>query len=51
MIFATHSLNQAEKLSDKIMFFHNGQLDEFGDTKQVLSNPVSPHLIEFLKHR
>jgi len=51
MIFATHSLNQAEKLSDKIMFFHNGQLDEFGDTKRVLSNPISHHLIEFLKNR
>ncbi|MDD4839313.1 MAG: ATP-binding cassette domain-containing protein [Clostridia bacterium] len=49
LIFATHSLKQAERIADIIIFFANGNLIEYGKTKTVLNFPTSSQLIEFLQ--
>lgn len=39
IILITHSLAQADRLSDKTLYLHQGELAEYGETEQVLHNP------------
>lgn len=39
IIFATHNMNQAKRLSKQAIFLLNGKLIEDGDTKTVFENP------------
>lgn len=39
IIIVTHSMQQATRISDKTAFFLLGDMVEFGDTKQIFSNP------------
>ena len=47
LILITHSLRQARRLADEILFFHNGELAEHGSV-QLLDSPTQPLTREFL---
>ena len=44
----THSLKQAERISDTVLFFKDGNLMEYGPTRQVLHHPSRTETAEFL---
>ncbi|BDU67871.1 MAG: hypothetical protein TYPL_5240 [Candidatus Tyloplasma litorale] len=39
IIMVTHSMQQAQRISDKTAFFYQGKLIEFGDTEQIFNYP------------
>ncbi len=39
VIIVTHNMQQAKRLSDVTVFFHTGELIEFGKTDQMFENP------------
>ena len=39
IVIVTHSLHQAARVSQKIAFFHLGELVEHGETGDVFTNP------------
>jgi ABC-type histidine transport system ATPase subunit len=48
MIVVTHEMAFAREVSNKILFLHQGKIEEQGDPKIVLSNPQSARLQQFL---
>lgn len=49
VILVTHSLQQARRMADKVLFFCEGELCEAGDAKQVLDSPKEEKTKEFLE--
>lgn len=49
MILITHSLRQARRMADEILFFHKGKLMERGSTERVLEAPQCPETKQFLE--
>ena len=49
MIVVTHEMGFARHASDRTAFLHNGQIEELGPSKQVLTEPKSPNTQQFLK--
>lgn len=49
LILVTHSLQQARRVADRVLYFHKGKLLEFGDKAQVLENPTQPETRQFLE--
>ena len=49
MLLITHSLAQAERVSDRVLFLHKGKLLEQGETKTVLTAPQKPETKAFLE--
>ena len=49
LILVTHSLQQARRLADQVMYFHKGKLLEFGPRERVLYNPDAPETRQFLE--
>ena len=45
----THSINQAGRLADEVLFFKDGELLERGKAKQVLEHPGRSEIKEFLE--
>jgi phosphate transport system ATP-binding protein len=39
IVIATHNMQQAGRVSDKTAFFYLGELIEYGDTKEIFTNP------------
>ncbi|NOZ42914.1 MAG: phosphate ABC transporter ATP-binding protein [Alphaproteobacteria bacterium] len=39
IVFVTHSMQQAARISQKTAFFYLGEIIEFGDTTQIFTNP------------
>ena len=39
IMIVTHNMQQAGRVSDKTGFFYLGELVEYGDTKQLFTNP------------
>jgi phosphate transport system ATP-binding protein len=39
IIIVTHNMQQAARVSDKTAFFYMGELIEYGDTKEIFTNP------------
>ena len=39
IVIVTHSMQQAARVSQKMAFFHLGNLVEYGDTEQIFTNP------------
>ena len=39
IIIVTHNMQQAGRVSDKTAFFYIGELVEYGDTKEIFTNP------------
>lgn len=48
MIIVTHEMGFAKSVSDKIIFLSDGVVEEEGDPKEVMENPKSGKLIQFL---
>lgn len=49
LIMVTHSLSQASRLADEILFFHKGKLLEAGPKEQLLTHPADPETRQFLE--
>lgn len=49
MILITHSLWQAKRVADEVLFFHKGQLVETGSKEQVLGQPKDTTTQKFLE--
>lgn len=49
LILVTHSLQQARRVADKVMFFHAGQLLEQGAKDKLLYAPDKPETRRFLE--
>ena len=48
IILITHSLQQASRIADEVLFFENGNLIEKGETATILSNPFDNRTREFI---
>ena len=49
LILVTHSLQQARRIADQVLYFHKGKLLESGPKEQVLYNPKIPETKGFLE--
>lgn len=49
IILITHSLAQARRIADQVLFFHQGQLMEAGETQQIMHQPDKKETREFLE--
>lgn len=49
VILITHSLRQAQRLSDRIIYLEKGKLIEAGDSKILLHSPKEPETRRFLQ--
>ncbi|MBV0899364.1 MAG: phosphate ABC transporter ATP-binding protein PstB [Wolbachia endosymbiont of Fragariocoptes setiger] len=48
IVMVTHSMKQAKKLSDSVIFFHKGEIIESGTTKEIFENPKSNLIREYI---
>lgn len=52
MLIVTHEMRFAREVSDKIVFLHQGRIEEMGTPDEVFDNPKSPRVREFMaSHR
>jgi ABC-type polar amino acid transport system ATPase subunit len=49
MVVVTHEMGFAKEVADRVIFMHNGVIEEEGDPKEVLTNPKSARLNSFLR--
>ena len=49
LILVTHSLQQARRIADEVLYFHKGSLLESGPNSQVLYEPRKPETRAFLE--
>jgi ABC-type phosphate transport system ATPase subunit len=49
LILITHSLQQAKRIADEILFFHKGIVLEHGDKEQVLQTPATKEFRQFIE--
>ena len=49
LILVTHSLQQARRIADEVLYFHKGKLLECGPKEQVLDAPVHEKTKKFLE--
>ena len=48
LIMVTHEMNFARKVSDKVVFMHQGKVHEVGAPEALFGNPQTPELRQFL---
>ena len=48
LVLVTHSLRQARRLADEVLFFHEGKLMEYGQKERVLNHPEQTETQQFL---
>ena len=48
LLLITHSLQQAKRIADETLYFHKGQLMEYGPSEKVLSSPEKAETKQFL---
>ena len=51
VVIVTHNMQQAARVSDYTGFFLMGELIEFGDTKQIFTNPVERRTEDYITGR
>lgn len=51
IIIVTHNMQQAARVSDETAFFYEGELIEFGATKQIFTNPKKAKTEEYITGR
>ncbi len=49
MLFATHEMNFAREISDRVCFLHHGQILEQGPPEALFNHPQEPRTREFLQ--
>ncbi|WON78086.1 glutamine ABC transporter ATP-binding protein GlnQ [Serratia sp. UGAL515B_01] len=50
MVIVTHEVGFAEKVASRLIFIDKGRIAEDGNPHELISNPPSPRLREFLQH-
>ena len=48
LLMVTHEMNFARKVSDRVLFMHQGRVHEMGPPAQLFGNPQTPELQQFL---
>lgn len=48
VVVATHDMNQAERISDRVGFVFDGELVETGPPEQIFENPTDPRTKQFV---
>jgi polar amino acid transport system ATP-binding protein len=48
ILMATHEMDFARRIADRVVFLHKGQIAEVGTPEQIFENPKNPATIEFL---
>lgn len=48
MLVVTHEMGFAREVSSHVMYLHQGQVEEFGPPKDVLNNPKSERMKQFI---
>jgi phosphate transport system ATP-binding protein len=51
IIIVTHAMHQASRVSDKTAFFLLGELIEYGDTKEIFTNPKDRRTEDYISGR
>lgn len=51
IIIVTHNMQQASRISDKTAFFLTGEICEFGDTLEILTNPKDKRTEDYISGR
>ena len=51
IILVTHAMHQASRVSDKTAFFLLGELIEFGNTRDIFTNPKNKHTEDYISGR
>ncbi|HUY20514.1 MAG TPA: phosphate ABC transporter ATP-binding protein PstB [Candidatus Binataceae bacterium] len=51
IVIVTHNMQQAARTSDYTAFMYNGELVEFGGTKQIFTNPTRPETEDYITGR
>ncbi len=51
IVIVTHNMQQAARISQKTAFFHLGDLVEFGDTRQIFTNPRETRTKDYITGR
>jgi len=51
IVIVTHNMQQAGRISDKTAFFYMGDLIEFGETKQIFTNPKKERTQNYITGR
>ena len=49
LILVTHSLQQARRIADQVLYFHKGILLESGYKEKILTDPTQPETRQFLE--
>lgn len=48
LLMVTHEMNFAGKVADRVIFTHQGRVHESGTPADLLGNPQTPELVQFL---
>ncbi|CAN7656533.1 amino acid ABC transporter ATP-binding protein [Pseudorhodoferax sp. LjRoot39] len=48
LLMVTHEMNFARKVSDRLIFMHQGRVHEMGPPNELFANPQTPELKQFL---
>jgi polar amino acid transport system ATP-binding protein len=48
LLMVTHEMGFARKVSDRLIFMHQGRVHEMGPPAEIFSNPQTPELKQFL---
>jgi phosphate transport system ATP-binding protein len=51
VVIVTHNMQQAARSSDRTAFFYMGRLIEFGDTRNIFTNPSNPQTEAYVSGR
>jgi len=51
IVIVTHSMQQASRVSDLTAFFYLGKLIEFGETKELFTNPKVKRTEDYISGR
>jgi len=49
IIFITHDVNEAFKLGDRVAVMRDGRMEQIGTPEELISNPQSSYIEEFIK--
>jgi polar amino acid transport system ATP-binding protein len=48
LLMVTHEMSFARKVSDRVIFMHQGRVHEMGTPQNLFGNPQTPELQQFL---
>lgn len=51
IVIVTHNMQQASRISDETAFFYEGELIEFGSTKEMFTNPYKKQTEDYITGR